>query len=73
MGENVNKTLKIILSLFPPVCLELGVVLIGKFQSNFKEFHLEDYTKIYTNYSIFIMNIMQILDFLVYLFIRYYL
>ena len=56
MDEDANKTLKIILSIFPPVCLELGVVLIGKFQSHFKDLHLEDYTKTYTNYSVFIMN-----------------
>ena len=73
MGEDANKTLKIILSIFPPVCLELGVVLIGKFQSHFKDFHLEDYTKTYTNYSVFIMNIMQIIDVLLYLFLGYYL
>ena len=73
MDEDANKTLKIILSIFPPVCLELGVVLIGKFQSHFKDLHLEDYTKTYTNYSVFIMNVMQIVDVLLYLFLGYYL
>ena len=34
MDEDANKILKIILSIFPPVCLELGVVLIGKFESH---------------------------------------
>ena len=69
MDEDANKILKIILSIFPPVNLELGIVLIGKFQSNFKDFHLEDYTNTYTNYSVFIMNLMQIIDFLLYLYI----
>ena len=73
MDENSNKVLKIVLSIFPPVSLELGIVLIGKFQSHFKDFHLEDYTETYTNYSIFIMNIMQIVDFFLYLFLGYYL
>ena len=73
MDEDSNKTLKIILSIFPPVSLELGIVLIGKFQSHFKDFHLDDYTKIYTNYSVFIMNIMQFVDALLYLFLGYYL
>jgi hypothetical protein len=73
MDANANKTLKIVLSIFPPVCLELGVVLIGEFESHFKEFHLADYSKTYTNYSVFIMNLMQIIDCLLYLFLGYYL
>ena len=73
MDEDANKILKIILSIFPPVCLELGVVLIGKFESHFKDFKIADYATIYTNYSIFIMNLMQIIDFLLYLFLGYYL
>ena len=73
MDEDANKALKIVLSIFPPVCLELGVILLGKFESHFKEFHLTDYTKTYTNYSILLMNIMQIVDCLLYLFLGYYL
>ena len=73
MDEDANKNLKTILSIFPPVCLELGVILIGKFQMSFKDFHLEDYTHIYTNYSVFRMNLMQIIDVFFYLFLGYYL
>ena len=73
MDEDANKVLKIILSIFPPVSLELGIVLIGKFESHFKDFHIEDYFETYTNYSIFIMNLMQVIDFLLYLFLGYYL
>ena len=71
MDEDANKILKIILSIFPPVCLELGIVLIGKFESHFKDFKIADYATIYTNYSIFIMNLMQIIDFLLYLLLGY--
>ena len=73
MDENANKYLKGVLSIFPPVNLELGIILIGKFQSNFKNFHLDDYFKTYTNYSVFTMNLMQVIDFLLYLFLGYYL
>ena len=73
MDENSKKVLKIVLSIFPPVALELGIVLIGKFQSHFKDFHYSDYAETYTNYSIFIMNLMQIIDFFLYLFLGYYL
>ena len=72
MNEGAAKFLKIVLSIFPPVCVELGIVLLGKFESHFKTFHNSDYTKIYTNYSIFIMNLMQMIDFFLYLFLGYY-
>ena len=72
MNEGAAKSLKIILSIFPPVCIELGIVLLGKFESHFKTFHNSDYTKVYTNYSIFIMNIMQLIDFFLYLFLGFY-
>ena len=73
MDEEAKKVLKIILSIFPPVCLELGIVLFGKFESHFRKFHPGDYIKTYTNYSLFIMNLMQVIDFLLYLFLGYYL
>ena len=73
MEEDANKIVKIVLSIFPPVCLELGIVLLGQFESHFKELKISDYTTTYTNYSIFIMNLMQIVDFFLYLFLGYYL
>ena len=73
MEEDAKKTLKIILSIFPPVCLELGIVLLGKFESHFKDLKIREYATTYTNYSILIMNIMQIVDFFLYLFLGYYL
>ena len=73
MDEGASKILKIIMSILPPVCIELGIVLLGKFESHFKQFHPADYTKIYTNYSIFIMNLMQLIDFFLFLFLGYYL
>ena len=73
MDEAAIKGLKIVMSIFPPVCIMLGIVLFGKFESHFREFHPGDYTKTYTNYSIFVMNIMQLVDFLLFLFLGYYL
>ena len=73
MDEGAAQGLKIGMSILPPVCIELGIVLLGKFESHFKQFHPEDYTKIYTNYSIFYMNLMQFIDFFLYLFLGYYL
>ena len=73
MDETSKKIIKIILSIFPPVCLELGIVLFGKFESHFRKFHPGDYVKTYTNYSLFIMNLMQLIDFFLFLFLGYYL
>ena len=73
MSGSAKKELKIILSIFPPVCLEVGIVLFGQFESHFRKFHPRDYTKVYTNYSLFIMNLMQVIDFFLYLFLGYYL
>ena len=73
MDEAAPKALKIVLSIFPPVCIELGIITIGKFESHFKQFHYWDYTKTYTNYSIAVMNLMQLIDFFLYLFLGYYL
>ena len=73
MDEGAATGLKIGMSILPPVCIELGIVLLGKFESHFKQFHATDYTKIYTNYSIFYMNLMQFIDFFLFLFLGYYL
>ena len=64
MDEAAPKALKIVLSIFPPVCIELGIITIGKFESHFKQFHYWDYTKTYTNYSIGVMNLMQLFIFI---------
>ena len=72
MDEGASQILKIIMSILPPVCVELGIVLLGKFESHFKQFHPGYYTKIFTNYSIFYMNLMQFIDFFLFLFLGYY-
>ena len=73
ISENANYSLKVALSLFPPVTIFIGFNLLGKFEANLREFYFKDIFYIYTNYSIFVMYIMLILDCLIYLFIGYYL
>ena len=73
MNENESYAKKVSLSLFPPVTIFVGFVLLGKFEANFRQFYLSDIRYIYTNYSIIVMYIMLIVDFLIYLFIGYYL
>ena len=73
MSSTGDKSIKIVLSIFPPVCIQLGIILFGHFEGNFRQFHSADFFKTYTNYCIGIMNLMQIVDFLLYLFLGYYL
>ena len=67
------KYIKIILSFFPPVTLEVGIVLISEFESHFRKYHPKYFTEIYTNYSLFYMYLQFIIDFILYLFLGYYL
>ena len=73
MSENANKILKIILSIFPPVTIELGVIIYGYFESHFKDLDFKHLTKTYQNYSVLTMIIMLIIDFFLFLFLGYYL
>ena len=73
MSENQTYGMKVGFSLFPPVTIFLGFSLLGKFEANYKQFYFKDIFITYTNYSIFIMYIMLIVDCLIYLFIGYYL
>ena len=71
--ETAAKSVKIGLSFFPPVALEVGIVMLGKFECHFRKYYPKYFTKIYTNYSLFLMFLMLFIDFFIYLFIGYYL
>ena len=73
MNAKVKKILKIIISIFPPVGIELGIILFGKFESNFKDLKYKDIPKTYLNYSVLWMLLMFIIDFFLYLFLGFYL
>ena len=73
MNAKVKKIIKIIISIFPPVGIELGIILFGKFESNFKDLKFSDVPKTYLNYSVLWMIIMFIIDFFLYLFLGFYL
>jgi len=51
MNRAVKKPLKILMSVFPPVALELGVILFGNFQASFKKLKWEHINTTYFNYS----------------------
>ena len=71
--EKRSFILKLILSLFPSVCLNIGIILLSKFEYHFRNFQNKDFLVYYGNYSIGIMYLMFIIDFFLYLFLGYYL
>ena len=73
VNETASKGIKIGLSFFPPVVIEVGIILFGEFESHFRRFKPKYFANIYTNYSLFIMILMLIVDFFIYLFLGYYL
>jgi ATP-binding cassette subfamily A (ABC1) protein 3 len=73
MNDNVSYNMKLGFSIFPQVVIFMVFNLLGKFESNSRQFYFKDISYIYTNYSILIMFIALIIDNFIYLFIGYYL
>ena len=71
--ETSSQGLKIGLSFFPPAVLEITIIMMGEFESHFREYKPRYFSNIYTNYSLFRMMLMFIVDFLIYIFLGYYL
>ena len=71
--ETSPQGLKIGLSFLPPATLEITIVLLGEFESHFREFKPRYFSNIYTNYSLLRMVIMFVVDFFIYTFLGYYL
>ena len=72
MFEETSFKIKSFLSIFPPVNLNLGILLFSKFEYHFKKFKNTDFTIRYINYSLFDVYISFIIDFFLYLFLGYY-
>ena len=70
---SVKKIFKIIMSIFPPIGIQLGIVLIGRFEAGFIKIKFSHVKETYLNYSIGWMYIMFIIDFFFYLFLGFYL
>ena len=73
INRSVKKWLKILTSFLPPVVLELGIIIIGDFEINFKNFEWKDINVVYRHYSMLYMFIMFIVDIFLYLFLGFYL
>ena len=73
ISDDANSNLKMILSVFPPITIYLGIILLGKFESHFRKFYLKDIFYTFTNYSVLVMFLMLIFDLLLYFFLGYYL
>ena len=69
VNDDASYNMKLGLSVFPPVTIYLGIILLGKFESHFRTFYLKDIFYKFTNYSVLIMFVMLILDlFLLFIF-----
>ena len=73
MFEKSSRALKVVLSLLPPVNLNLGILLMSKFEYHFRNFYDRDFMIYHTNYSLGLTYLMFVCDFFLYLFIGYYL
>ena len=62
-----------LLSIFPSVCLNLGVIEFNKFSYHFRQFYFRDLFIETNNYYFSFMYLMLIFDFFFYLFLGYYL
>ena len=73
MFEKSSRALKIVLSLLPPVNLNLGILLMSKFEYHFRNFYDRDFLIYHTNYSLGLTYLMFVVDFFLFLFIGFYL
>ena len=73
MFEQTPFHIKIILAIMPLVNLNLGVLLLSKFEYHFRTFHNRDFFISHLNYSLFNTYVMFIVDFIFFLFLGYYL
>ena len=73
MFEKSSRALKVVLSLLPPVNLNLGILLMSKFEYHFRNFYDRDFLIYHTNYSLGLTYLIFVCDFFLYLFIGYYL
>ena len=73
MFEKSSRALKIVLSLLPPVNLNLVILLMSKFEYHFRNFYDRDFLVYHTNYSLGLTYLMFVCDFFLFVFIGFYL
>ena len=71
--EKIELLYKILLSVFPPICLNSGVLLFSKFEYHFRNFKNEDFWINHYNFSIAVIYLILIIDFFIYLILGSYL
>ena len=73
MDSEIPFLTKGLLSIFPTVCLNLGVLEFNKFSYHFRQFYFRDLFIQTNNFYFYFMYLMFIFDFFFYLFLGYYL
>jgi len=73
LSEDVETVPKMIISLLPPTCIQLGLVTLTRFESNFLKFDSSKLTLPFQNFSAANFYTMLVIDIFVYLFLGFYL
>lgn len=73
LSEDVATAPKMVISLLPPTCLQLGLVTLTRFEINFLKFDSNSINLSYQNFSAANFYTMLVIDIFVYLFLGFYL
>ena len=71
-GKGIKHYIRMLVSLLPPIALQLGLNVMARFEVNQKEFKKGDINLRYRDYCIKDMIIMFVIDFFLFLFLGYY-
>lgn len=72
LSEDVENAPKMVISLLPPTCLQLGLVTLSRFEINFLKFDSSTIDLAYQNFNAKNFYTMLVIDIFVYLFLGFY-
>ena len=72
-SDNVSNAVKMVLSIFPPTALQLGIGTFGTFDSAGLPFNYDSVNVKASNYSVADMYLMLFIDLVIYLFLGFFL
>ncbi len=73
LSEDVENSPKMVISLLPPTCIQLGLVTLARFETNFIKFGSSTMNIAYQNFSVGNFYTMLVIDIFVYMFLGFYL
>ena len=73
LTEDVENVAKMVISLLPPTCLQLGIVTLAKYEQSFLKLDGSKFSISYQNYSPANFITMLVIDIFFWLFLGFYL